>query len=518
MLLRIRILNGLVIDGQGTPGRVQDVVIDGDRVVDTGSFGPSEDDLCIDAKGLLVTPGFVDIHSHSDQRINEFIGLQSKLRQGVTTEVLGNCGGSAAPIKREWDDESTHDRPWTTVSSFLDYVESQIPGTNVAMLAGHGNLRRMQLGDAATPASMADTDAMRAQLKICLDEGCAGMSSGLIYAPGSFADEHELSAIAKGLPRDRIYTTHMRNESSLLFQSIKEAIDTARAAGCRLEISHYKACGKYVWGRANEMIAAIETAGDSGLDVAFDTYPYRATHTGLRQVMPPWTHDGGREALLARMRDPAIVAAVARNIESKDQSWENILVSAGAENIMISQSLSGEFDGRMLSDIATSMGMDPVSASARILLSERDQVGIISFEMLEEDVSALLAHPLCSPCSDGSGYSTGMAGQPHPRNFGTFPRFLGDYVMKRRIVSLEEGVRKMTSLPASRMNLKQRGVIARGAFADVNVIDAARLLDVADFATPKQYSTGFRAVLVNGIPAVLDDQLTGQRAGHVLRF
>jgi N-acyl-D-amino-acid deacylase len=266
------------------------------------------------------------------------------------------------------------------------------------------------------------------------------------------------------------------------------------------------------------MLDAVDNARAQGIDIAFDTYPYRATHTGLRQIMPPWTHDGGREALLARLRDQATLDRIRKNIDEEDLSWENILVAAGAENIMISQSLTHEFDGRFLSDIAASLGTDPVTAAAKIIQNERDQVGIITFEMKEEDICLLLSHPLCSACSDGSGYADEMTGQPHPRNFGTFARFLGDYVMKRKIVSLEEGVRKITSLPASRMGLKERGSLARGMHADLCIIDPSRLADPAEFSAPKRYSTGFKAVFVNGVPAVLDDELTGRRAGNVLRF
>ena len=517
-MLDVKITNGTFIDGTGRPARRTDVGVAGDVIEAIGDLSEAAAAKMIDATGCLVVPGFIDIHSHSDGQILEWPGSDSKLRQGVTTEVTGNCGHSSAPYDPERDAGSVDRRPWRDVASFFAYIESSGTGTNIAMLAGHGNLRLFEIGTSAAKATPENLRRMQAHLKQCLDDGCAGLSSGLIYFPGLFADRDELAALARCLPAGRMYTTHMRNESSLLFKALEEALATAEEAGSRLEISHLKACGKDVWGRAGEVLDLIERSAKNGLDVSFDAYPYNATHTGLGQLFPPWTHEGGREALVARLQDGSLRKRIAEEVHSGDTSWENILIAAGPENIVIGNSKSGKYDGTRLSDIAAGMGLEPFDAACEVIIAEQGEASIITFEMKEDDVDLILSHRLCCICSDGSGLGSGVRGHPHPRNFGAFARFLSEYLIKRQIVPLEEGVRRMTSFPAERANISRRGVLARGYHADVIVVDPEKMRVPASFPDPKRHAEGFKLVLVNGRAAVENDALTGTRAGKVIRY
>lgn len=520
-VLGIKIVNGTVIDGTGRPAVRVDVGICGDKIVDVGDLSEATSAETIDASGCLVTPGFVDIHSHSDGFLMDSPGLYSKLRQGVTTEITGTCGHSAAPYDPSWAEGGSiapKERPWRDVSSFFSYLETVGIGGNVVMLAGHGALRLSVIGPAAVKASASDLEKMADLLRVCLDQGCAGLSSGLIYPPGIFADEAELTHLASVLPAGRMYATHMRNEASLLFDGLAEAFKVAEKSGSRLEISHLKACGKDAWGRIPDVLELIEAKERAGVDVSFDAYPYSATHTGLRQLFPPWTQDGGRPAFVARLKHKSTRQRIVAEITSGEKSWENLMESAGPENITIASSKTGTFDGQRLSDIAVEMHLTPVEAACEVALVEDGEASIITFEMQEDDVRQVLSHRLCSICSDGSGLTEQYRGHPHPRNFGAFARFLSKYLLQERLVPIEEGVRRMTSFPASRTGIPMRGVLTPGYFADVLVIDPKRVSAPADFAAPKKYATGFKTVVVNGVIAVKEDAVTGVRAGRVIRF
>lgn len=518
MLLDIKIINGTVIDGTGRQMYRADVGISGDRIEVIGDLTNACCGLEIDASGCFVMPGFIDIHSHSDSYVVDHPGLDSKLRQGVTTEVTGNCGHSAAPYDPRWGESTSRSRPWPDVASFFSFLEQTGIGCNLAMLAGHGTLRMAVVGPAARKASSEEIEKMKALLEECLKAGCIGLSSGLIYPPGMFADEDELASLASVLPKGYLYSTHIRNESSLLFQALDEAFATARRSGSRLQISHLKACGRDVWGKIPMVLELIEEQRSRAVDVSFDAYPYNATQTGIRQLFPPWTHDGGRAAFVSRLKDRATRSCIVKEIQSGDTSWENTFASAGPDNIVIGASRSGRFEGRRLTDIAIDMGLPAIEAACEIAIAEEGEASIITFEMKEEDVSQVLAHPQCCICSDGSGLTDTHRSHVHPRSFAAFAKFLSEYLLRRRLVPLEEGIRRMTSLPASRANLQLRGRLERGYYADIAIVDPGKLAANADFANPRRYATGFRYVLVNGQVAVENDRLTGIRAGKVIRF
>jgi len=527
-LYSLLIKNGLVLDGSGTPGKIADIAIDEDKIAAVGSSLPGEARRVIDARGLAVAPGFIDIHSHSDRTIIDTPTADSKIRQGVTTEVVGNCGIGPFPVTaaHRSELESYFDTlegnghaaiDWRDFSGFAAAVESARPALNIAPLVGHGSLRIAAMGSADRPPTAAEMACMEELLAENLRQGAWGLSTGLIYPPGSFAKTEELVALGYILAQHgAIYTSHLRGESSTLQAAVEEAIHIARASGSRAVISHLKAIGRPFWGGGAKALSRLEEVRAEGVDIWADQYPYQATSTGLSALMPGWVQDGGRERMLERLTAPELAAELQQEIASQ------IDVRGGAANIQIAATGSPRnrgLCGRTLADASRLWQVLPEAAVIRLLAEERGSVNAVYFSLGEADLEAIMRSPDVAVASDGYAYNAEQYKDsvPHPRSYGTFVRVLGHFVREKNTLSLEAAVRKMTSLPAGIIGLNDRGSIKPGFMADLTVFDPATVNDTATFADPHRYAQGISHIIVNGMVAVEESHLTGNRAGRVLK-
>ncbi len=498
---------GTVVDGTGRAGFLADVGITADRIVRIGDIaeqGVRE----IDCTGLIIAPGFIDIHSHAEGSLFADPMLESTVRQGVTTVIIGSDGNSRAP------GQGTRG---ATMRAFLDSVDRLRPGANVGTCIGLGTVRGLVVGGGDRRATAAQVDRMVAMVEQALDEGASGASSGLEYLPGAFASREELIACCRPLAaRGLAYHTHMRNEDDRLLEALDEAIAIAREAGCALQVSHLKTMGPRNWPNLGEAFARIEAARDEGIDIAFDRYPYIAYQTGLTSLFPAWSRAQGIERLIARTETAATAPRLREEVEAKVDligGWNSVQVTT----VAVPEDRSVE--GQRLGADALSRGLDPYEHAVGLLKRSRGNVGMVGFAMSEANLERLLKHPLGMVASDGGALATSgpaRRGVPHPRGAGSFARVLGLYVRERGVLSLEEAVRKLSALPASRVRLDGRGTLAEGNFADVVVFDAARVRDQATFEDPFQYAVGIKATIVNGGIAYLDGA-RGPRTGRAIR-
>jgi N-acyl-D-amino-acid deacylase len=521
------IRSGRVIDGTGAPGIDSDVAVVGDTVVAIGTKLEGSAARTIDATGLVVAPGFIDLHSHAD--FNFFIDptADSKVTQGVTLELVGNCGMSfCAPLIGESTEDlatraawyGTGWRPnWTDFSGYLDALEKQTSTLNVATQVGHGTVRKAVMGSQTRAPSPEELARMRALVSESLDAGALGFSTGLSMPPGFYSLTPEVIALAgEAASRGKLYSTHARDsgdEGFGLFVANEEALEIGRRTGVRVQFSHIK-CNGSTRGRSPELIARIEAALKEGIDIAADVYPYVAASGPMSgNVFPRWAMDGGRQKALERMRDADLRAMARSHLD------ERIGSMGGPDRLMVaSYPPNREFEGRGLPGIASELNCDPAEALVRLF--EKYDVQLILSGMAQADLDRFQASEFVAVASDGSSIkSTGplSAGKPHPRSYGTFPRFLDQAVRASKLVSLEEGVRKMTSLPAERLGLTRRGRLAAGYAADIALFDAETVSDRATFTDPHRYATGVKYVLVNGVPVVDRGKSTGRTPGRVLR-
>jgi N-acyl-D-amino-acid deacylase len=525
----VKIEGATVIDGTGAAGSRTDVGVRDDKIVAIGDLSREHAGRSLNASGKVLAPGFIDMHSHSDWRLWENRRAESKIRQGVTTEVVGNCGFSPAPVSPEFIDDlrgfALHVPPGLDFSwgSFGDYLSAFDAGglaLNVAHLVGHGTLRIAAMGFARRAPTAGELAKMRSLLAAAMDDGAFGMSTGLIYAPGSYSDTAEIVEVAHAAARGRgFYATHMRGEGATLLQAVTEAITVGREANMPVQISHLKAAGRPNWGKVTDALSLIDAARAEGLDVLADAYPYIASSTSLRTLLPDWALEGGVEAMLGRLKDSGGRELIREALTST--RGESMALRVGWENIMIvGTTARRDAEGRRLSDIAAARKLDPVDAIFEILMDEGGRAGVILFQMDEADVRRALAHPAVMVGSDGSSLApTGpsAATKPHPRSYGTFPRVLGNYAREQRTITLPQAVHKMTGLPARRLGLRDRGVVREGARADLVVFDARRVMDVATYEDPHHYPVGIEHVLVNGCFVIKDGEHTGSLPGRVLR-
>jgi N-acyl-D-amino-acid deacylase len=529
-MLDLVLKNGTIIDGTGAPGRRADVGLRGDRIAAVGPVTEAAAEV-LDVSGRVVAPGFIDMHSHTDFFLLVDPNAESKVTQGVTTEVCGNCGSSPGPwlhpVAREQARKNLQryglEPDWTTLGEFMDVLDRHPLGLNFVTLVGHGNLRASAMGYDNRPPTAAELDRMCGLLEDELAAGACGYSSGLIYPPGCYSDSEELVALGKVLARlGAFYATHMRNESHAVVEAVDEALRVGREGGCGVQISHHKACGKSNWGRVEVTLANIDRARAEGVDVHMDQYPYIATSTGLGTVLPRWAHEGGAERALTRLRDPDTRARILEEVSEAGRTGY-YADSGGWKQLLIAGVRTDEnrwAEGLDLEQVGERLGCGPEEAALRLLDEEDLAVHIVHFSMCEEDVERVMIHPLTMIGSDGSARSTsGILGQgkPHPRAFGTFPRVLSYYVRERRLLPLETAIHKMTGLPAARLGLPDRGVLRAGAYADLVVFAPDRVRDVATFTEPQNTPAGIDYVWVNGTLAAQGGKVTRRHNGKVLR-
>jgi N-acyl-D-amino-acid deacylase len=521
------------MDGTGAPGRKADVAIQGDRIARIGRVEKGEATREFSAAGAVVAPGFIDTHSHSDLMALAEPALLPKLMQGVTTELLGQDGIGAAPMRkpyvapwRQYLSALTGDPSilwdWESIREYAERLAAQPTGPNLAFLVPQGNVRMVVLGLENVLPDIFQVQAMEEEVRRAMEEGAAGISLGMIYMPCTFSRRNELIKLFYACGRlGGFLAVHIRSGGDRLLESIEEVVFIAKEADVPLHISHFKASGKRNWHKMEAALEAVDRAHREGLDITFDVYPYTAGNTMFLAILPPWALEGGPAKALERLRDPALRAKIRDqfiNPTSSDPegpSWENFVNNVGWENIIISSVESKKkqgWGGRSVADIAEREGKDPAEIAFNILLAEDARVGMILFSMEEEKMVLGLRHPLGTICTDGI-----LGGRPHPRLYGTFPRVLGRYVRERKNLTLEEAIRKMTSLPARRLGLKDRGVLAEGKAADIVVFNPATVADRATYENPRQYPLGIQQVIVNGVLSVEGGQHTGKLGGRVLK-
>lgn len=523
MLIR----GGTIIDGTGKPGAPGDVWLLQGRIAEiapAGSLSTDDVDVVVDAGGLVVSPGFIDVHSHADNApFLEDVDF-SKLSQGVTSEVTGNCGHTFAPASPEHVDaiEMLTSRlfprlgiGWETTAQFFEVADRLGHPTNTIPLVGHHAVRASVLGaDDRRP----DADQLR-RMERHVDEalaaGAFGFSSGLIYPPGMFAETGELVALVKRLPPTGVYASHIRGEGDQVAESLDEALTVAGRARRQLQVSHLKAAGRKVWGVLPSLLSRLDEANAAGITNHHDVYPYLANSTMLTACLPPWFQDGGNEGVLRRLRDPQALARAEADILADDGTWENWVAGSGWENVLLASTADHRFEGLTLDKVAAHKRTSPFAALVELLLDNELQVTMSVFAMNADDVDAAITHPRAVIGSDGLPPGTG--GKPHPRLFGTFTRVLADYVRERGLLSLPEAIAKMTSMPATVFGLKDRGVLRTGAAADVVVFDPETVRDAATYTDPFQHSAGIHWVIVNGVPVMERGTLSPVRAGRRLR-
>jgi N-acyl-D-amino-acid deacylase len=512
----IKLVHGQVFDGTGKPPVCADVGIVGDRITAVGDLGAAEARLVLEAGHHVVCPGFIDVHSHSDAYLLIEPSAASKVYQGITAEVIGNCGSSAAPrlgaaqIPSDW---RTHAYPgeWRTLAEYRRLLERVRPAVNVVALVGHNVLRASVMGYEGRPARSEEIQAMAHLLEESLEAGGRGLSTGLIYPPGMYATEEEILTLAAVVARrGGLYTSHMRSESSGLLDALKETIGVGRKTGVRVQVSHLKTSGRLNWPLVDSALELMQGARKEGLAVAADRYPYTSSCTDLDVIFPHWATEGGREAELARLRDPSVRAKLRAELLAvrPDRSWGSITIGSTSET-------NARFRGMPLEQAAEALGLEPVDAALHLI--ETDNLATSAFfqGMSDSNLWRILGEPYVMIGSDASlraPWGPLSHDYPHPRAYGSFPRFLRA-ALDERTVPLAEALRKITSLPAEQFGLHGRGVLAEGNQADIVVFNPATLRDRATYSDPHQFSEGVAHLLVNGRVTIRDGALTGERAG-----
>ena len=529
--LDLVIANGHIIDGTGSPWYSGDLGIRDGRIAAIGNLAETPRTRTIDAHGDVVAPGFIDMLGQSELTVLVDPRLPSKITQGITTEITGE-GGSAGPLDdsiiqrdRPWYEHYGIEPDWRTLGGFFARLEKQGIGINMASYVGATQVRRMVLGEADIQPTDAQLQQMQSLVAQAMREGAVGVSSSLEYPPAPYAKTAELVALASEAARfGGIYATHMRNESSAVLPAIDEAVQIGREAGIPVEIWHLKVAGKNNYGRMPEVVARIDAARASGVDVAADTYAYTAWSNGLSAFIPPWAHDGGRDKLLQRLQDPATRERIRQDLLTPSDAWDNEWQEVpGPEGVLITVVHNPELrdlQGKRLTEVAELWGEAPMDALFNLLIRDQALTDVAVFGMSEPDVVLALQQPWVSINNDSSGTSPeGLLGKehPHPRAYGTFPRILRKYVREEGKLTLEDAIRKFSALAAQRMRLTDRGVLKQGLWADVVVFDPDKVRDLATFENPNQLSVGMDYVLVNGVPVVDQGQMTGALPGKVLR-
>lgn len=529
MLYSVIIRGGRVYDGAGNPWQLADIGIQGDTITHIGDLSRAKAEKEIDASGLAVAPGFIDIHTHSDIPLMINGSGQSHIQQGVTTNVIGNCGVGAAPLSNEMATNVTNARlfkqlgsEWRTMGEYLSLLEQRELSVNVAALVPQGNVRETVMGYAEGPADPEQLAAMQALVREAMEAGCFGISTGLIYTPSVYADTPELVELTKvAAAYGGGYYSHIRGENDGVLEAAAEAIEIGRQAKTYVQIAHLKAMGEHMWGTSVQLLQMIEQARQEGIDVTFDQYPFNASACGLSAVLPPWAHVGGNEALRERLRDPETRERIKQDILNGVDGWVSIHKGVGWERIIVTGCYyDHSVDGKSIAEIARLWDMDGFEACFKLLEAADRRIDIVYFTIGDEDLERIMRSPYMMVGSDSSAVSIEDAlerGKPHPRTFGTFVRVLGHYVREKQVLPLEEAIRKMTSAPAKRLGLADRGLLLPGFKGDVVVFDPAKVADRGTYTDPAHYAAGIKAVLVNGRLTVYEGEHLGVAAGRVLR-
>lgn len=532
----IVIINTRIIDGAGNPWFKGDIGVKDDKISKIGLISPVETELRIDAEGLISSPGFIDAHSHSDSISLAYRDMENVIHQGITTVVAGQCGASLAPItdlnRLMVQEELNEEIPtgfkvevnWSTFDEYLKQEEKEGLGANIAHLVGHGTIRAASMGfDARTPSEK-ELEEMKDHTIEAMEAGAFGISTGLIYPPGIFAKTDEIIGLAKVVSDyGGVYDSHIRGEGKDLLKSLDEAVKIGMASSIPVQISHHKIMSKELWG-SNETLKILEKAREEGVDITLDQYPYRAGSTSLMAVLPPWVHDGGKGKALERLRDSRLRRKMLQDINEGIPGWENFVGELGWRNVYVSSvktSENKELEGKNLEEIKEIRGDDAEFTSLyRLLLEEDGSVGMIIFFGDENDVRKIMKHPLQMVGTD-SGTTTVSGpfsrGKPHPRHYGTYPKILESYVRNEKVLRLETAIRKMTSFPAQRFGLLNRGLLKVGMKADISIFDPKEVKDNSSYQTPHQFPSGIPYVIVNGKIVIDGGKYTGIKAGRTLR-
>ena len=523
------IRHGIVYDGSGSPAVVEDLAIQGDRITARGALGDAHGRQEVDASGLAVAPGFIDMLNHSETALIADGRSQSGIRQGVTLAVFGesSMGPLSDRMKRDMQarqGDIKFDITWTTLGEYLDTLVTRGVSTNVASFVSASTVRANEVGLDNRPPTAEELDRMRAHVRRAMSEGAMGVTTALIYTPAVFSKTDELVELAKvAAESGGMYISHMRSEGNRLLEAIDETLAIARQAHIRAEIYHLKAAGQANWAKLGDAIAKIETARKDGLDITADMYTYTAGSTGLDASMPPWVQEGGYDAWAARLRDPKIRARVRREMTTPGDDWENLLLAAGGDGTLVvgfrNEALR-IYTGKTLTEVAKLRGASVQDTAMDLVAEDGSRVQVVYFLMSEENVKRQIQLPWVSFGSDASSMSAEgvfLKTSTHPRAYGNFARLLGKYVRDERAIGLEEAIRKLTSLPADTLRVQDRGRLTVGEFADVVVFDPTAIADRATYEQPHQYAIGMRHVWVNGTQVLKDGEHTGATPGRVVR-
>lgn len=526
------VINGIIVDGKGGPSFNGDILIQGERIIDVKREGEGhgfcdQADQIIDAHGQVVAPGFIDSHSHSDLEILLDPLLKPKLRQGITTEVLGQDGVAMAPLPGQYIDDwrkniggldgDSDELDWTyeTVDGYLNRIRNSGSASNSTYLVPHGNVRLSVLGFSEEKGTDADIKAMCAEVRKGMEAGCVGLSSGLIYIPCAYGSTEELIEMCKVVAEyDGLFVVHQRSEANQILPSMDEIITIGRESGVRIHFSHFKICGKNNWDKIDHVLGKIDQAKAEGIPVTFDMYPYTAGSTMLSALLPPWAHVGGTARMLERLQNETERQKIRDVILEKNSTWDNFVEFAGFDGIFITSVVTRDNQfaiGKSLSEIAEIRKVDPVDGLFDLLVAEENRVGMIDYYGKDEHLEIFCQREEMSVCTDGL-----LGGKVHPRAYGAFPRVIAQFVNKKKVLTLEEAVKRMTSNPARNYRLVDRGVLRKNAYADLVIFDPDNFKDVGDFVEPDQFPTGLELVMVNGEVAYDGDSYHPNEQGKVL--
>ncbi len=535
----LKIVNGTIVDGTGAARFQADLAINGEKIVAIGDLKNEDAKVTIDATGKMVSPGFIDFHTHSDLSILYDKYSRARIHSGVTTDVVANCGIGVAPIRDSRKDElikylstriiGTIPAPlelhWNTMEEYFDYVEKSTTAVNIVAYCAQGPVRIDEMGFAKGDATPEQLEHMKAEVAKAMEAGCIGLTTGLVYLPGSYTSKEELAELCSAMkPYGGFYCTHMRDEGDGVLDAIDEAIYIAKTAGVPLHISHLKVMGEKNFGTIDKVFEKINNARAEGLDVTFDAYPYNAGMSSLGTLLPTWTFEGGVDKMLERIQIPENQERIKREMQEGIPGWQSFYIMTGGFKGIVLCSVMTEankkYEGMNVLEVAADRGVDPFQAFFDLLVEEKSKIQMLNLSMSQDDVDQVIADPdgmIGSDSMDLSDEGLLSIGKPHPRAFGTVGKLFATYVREKGVLTFEQAVRKLTGLPAKRIGFTDRGILKEGNFADIVVFDPETIADTATYTHPQQYPTGIDTVIVNGQIAFHDGKQLDVCAGKMLR-